>query len=84
MAWGMSTKRDSYCPMNKSPFLQTFELAPGNSWSNHCWPMNCAMYSGRGVGGGEGVGVRGGGVGVFGGDGDGLKHTHIITTLFEG
>lgn len=41
--------------------------------------MNCAMYSGRGVGGGEGVGVRGGGVGVLGGDGGGLKYTHIHT-----
>lgn len=55
--------------------LRTLELAPGNSWSNHCWPMNCAMYSGRGVGGGGGggVGLRGGGVGVLGGGG--LQYT---------
>lgn len=45
----------------------TFDVALGKSDSNHCCPINWAMYSGRGVGGGGGgggVGVRGGGGGV--------------------
>ncbi len=44
----------------------TLALALGKSLSNHVCPMNCAMYSGRGVGGGGGVG---GGVGLLGGGG---------------
>lgn len=42
--------------------------------------MNCAMYSGRGVGGGGGVGLRGGGVGVLGGGG-GLYTQLVIASL---
>ena len=50
----------------------TLELALGNRESNQDCPINCDIYSGRGVGGG-GVGERGGGgggVGVRGGGGD--------------
>ena len=67
----MSKYKEKTGWLNKQLFLQTLELAPGNSWSNHGWPINCAIYSGSGVGGG-GVGLRGGGVGVFGGEGGGL------------
>ena len=48
----------------------TEELAFGYSLSNHGRPMNCAIYSGNGVGGGGGVG---GGVGDFGGSGVGVR-----------
>ena len=52
--------------------LLTLDVAEGKKNSNHSRPVNCAMYSGKGVkgrGGGSGVG---GGVGVFGGGGVGL------------
>ena len=50
----------------------TLEVAEGKKNSNHSCPINCAMYSGRGVGGGGGSSGEGGGVGVFGGGGVGV------------
>ena len=55
-----------YAQLQRNIIRGTLEFALGKSFSNHCCPMNCAMYSGRGVGGGGGVG---GGVGLFGGGG---------------
>ena len=43
----------------------TFSLQLGKYFSNHLRPLNCAMNSGIGVGGGGGVGLLGGGVGTL-------------------
>ena len=48
--------------------MNTFTFGTGNKLSNHDCPINCVIYSGRGVGGG--VGVRGGGEGDGIGEGD--------------
>ena len=60
-----------HCERRSSAFL-TLDVAEGKKNSNHSCPVNCDMYSGRGVGGGGGGSGVGGGVGVFGGGGVGL------------
>ena len=69
-----STHSNHFCGrQNICRNLLTLELVRGKSFSNPACPMNCPMYSGRGVsrGGGVGGGVElfggGGGVGVRGG-----------------